>query len=322
MTAMAGAAEISKAVQVLRSGGLVAFPTETVYGLGADARNPQALLQVYRLKGRPTTHPLIVHIPSADQLDDWCSNPPPVARALAARFWPGPLTLVLRRAASVPDEVTGGQDTVALRVPAHPVARALLEAFGGGIAAPSANRYGRVSPTRSAHVREEFGPQAPLILEGGDCRVGLESTIVACVDGRVILLRPGAITLSQVRELAGAVEGARDGAVPRAPGAQASHYAPVTPLRMVAAGELGTEPAGTSCEGLAVLARRPMPVGCGALAWRQLPEGPEDYGRELYAALRELDQAGARQILVEAIPVGEAWAAVADRLARAAFSAT
>ncbi len=317
MNPMAGPAEVARAADVLRSGGLVAFPTETVYGLGADARNPEALRQVYRLKGRPSSHPLIVHLASVDQLDDWSSQIPPVARALAERFWPGPLTLVLQRAASVPDEITGGQDSVALRVPAHPVARALLEAFGGGIAAPSANRYGRVSPTRSAHVRAEFGPDAPLILEGGDCQVGLESTIVACLDGRVVLLRPGAITVSQLREVAGTVE-APSGAEPRAPGDQASHYAPATPVRIVAAGAAA---GGVAGEGLAVLARRPPPPGCTALAWRQLPETPAEYGRALYAALRELDQTGAEAILVEAVPAGEDWAAVADRLARAAFSA-
>lgn len=317
MTAMAGPAEIDQAVAVLRSGGLVAFPTETVYGLGADARNPDALRKVYRLKGRPSSHPLIVHLASADQLGEWSDEVPPVASALAGRFWPGPLTLVLRRARSVPDEVTGGQDTVALRVPAHPVARALLAAFGGGIAAPSANRYGRVSPTRSAHVLAEFGAEAPLVLEGGDCRVGLESTIVACLDDRVVLLRPGAITLGQLREVVGTVE-APSGPTPRAPGDQASHYAPATPVRIVAA---GTEPTDGGWEGMAVLARRPPPIGCKALAWRRLPEDAADYGRELYAALRELDAVGADQILVEAVPSGEDWAAIVDRLSRAAFSA-
>jgi L-threonylcarbamoyladenylate synthase len=316
MTAMAGAAEIARAVEVLRAGGLVAFPTETVYGLGADARNPDALRAVYRLKGRPSSHPLIVHLASADQLGEWSSEVPPVASALAERFWPGPLTLVLNRAASVPDEVTGGQDTVALRVPAHPVARALLEAFGGGIAAPSANRYGRVSPTRSAHVLAEFGAEAPLVLEGGDCQVGLESTIVACLGGRVVLLRPGAITISQLREVTGTVD-APSGPTPRAPGDQASHYAPATPVRIVAAGAGSPDGA---WEGLAVLARRPPPPGCKALAWRRLPDDAAAYGRELYAALRDLDQVGAGQILVEAVPSGEDWAAVADRLARAAFS--
>jgi len=319
MSSMAGPAEIARAVEVLRSGGLVALPTETVYGLGADAGNVEALREVYRLKGRPSSHPLIVHLASAEQLGEWSSEVPPVARALAERFWPGPLTLVLRRATSVPDEVTGGQDTVALRVPAHPVAKALLEAFGGGIAAPSANRYGRVSPTRAAHVLAEFGAEAPLILEGGDCQVGLESTIVACLDGRVFLLRPGAITISQLREVAGTVD-APSGPTPRAPGDQASHYAPSTPVRIIVAGAVGEGVGKVSCQGMAVLARRPPPAGCSALAWRELPEEPAGYGRELYAALRELDQVGAGQILVEAVPSGEAWAAVADRLSRAAFS--
>ena len=180
MSASAGALapDIAAAVAALRAGDLVAFPTETVYGLGADARNPEALRKIYALKGRPATHPLILHLRSADDLKDWVADVPASARALASRFWPGPLTLVLPRAPGVSDVLTGGQDTVAVRVPSHPVARGLLAAFGGGIAAPSANRYGRVSPTRAAHVREEFSEDL-LVLEGGDCEVGLESTIVS-----------------------------------------------------------------------------------------------------------------------------------------------
>jgi len=187
--------EIDAAVTRLRAGELVAFPTETVYGLGADARNPVALRKVYALKGRPAKHPLILHLHSVDELASWATEVPPMALRLAARFWPGPLTLVLRRAAGVADELTGGQDTIAVRVPAHPVARALLAAFGSGIAAPSANRYGRVSPTRAAHVREEF-PQDLLVLEGGDCEVGLESTIVSLVGATPQLVRPGVISRS------------------------------------------------------------------------------------------------------------------------------
>ena len=187
--------ELDAAVQALRDGELVAFPTETVYGLGAHAAHPAALRRVFELKGRPPTHPLIVHLDSARFLPRWAREIPPAAQQLAERFWPGPLTLVLPRAPNVHPLVTGGQDTVAVRVPAHPMAQQLLTAFGGGIAAPSANRFGRVSPTRAEHVREEFGDAVRVVLDGGECKLGLESTIVACLDGQVRLLRPGSITV-------------------------------------------------------------------------------------------------------------------------------
>ena len=211
MNAVAGAspADIDAAVAALRSGELVAFPTETVYGLGADARNPAALRKVYAMKGRPSTHPLILHLADAAQLSQWVAVVPPAAQALATRFWPGPLTLVLRRASGVLDELTGGQDSVAIRVPAHPIARAVLAAFGSGVAAPSANRYGRVSPTRAEHVREEF-PQGLLVLEGGECAVGLESTIVSLVGETAQLLRPGAISRAALEAELGMLGGVEE----------------------------------------------------------------------------------------------------------------
>ena len=195
--------ELDAAVQALRSGDVVAFPTETVYGLGANAQHAAALQKIFALKGRPTSHPLIVHLDSARFLHRWARAVPAAAAKLAERFWPGPLTLVLPRADNVLDLVTGGQDTVAVRVPSHPMAQQLLTAFGGGIAAPSANRYGRVSPTRAEHVREEFGDAVPVVLDGGECKLGLESTIVVCVHGEVRLLRPGQITLTQLRSEVG-----------------------------------------------------------------------------------------------------------------------
>jgi L-threonylcarbamoyladenylate synthase len=226
--------ELDTAVQALRAGDVVAFPTETVYGLGANAQHPAALLKIFALKGRPTTHPLIVHLDSQRFLHRWAREVPVAAERLAARFWPGPLTLVLPRADKVLDLVTGGQDSIAVRVPAHPMAQQLLTAFGGGIAAPSANRYGHVSPTRAEHVREEFGEAVRVVLDGGECKVGLESTIVACLDGAVRLLRPGAITLSQLRREVGEVSGGPAADSPRAPGSSLAHYAPATPLRLVA----------------------------------------------------------------------------------------
>src|SRR5580692_12440440 len=197
--------EIDAAVQALRDGDLVAFPTETVYGLGANAQNPVAVRKIFEAKHRPLSHPVIVHLDSPKFLHRWVSEVPAVASRLAERFWPGPMTLVMPRASNVSDVVTGGQDTVAVRVPSHPMAQQLLTAFGGGIAAPSANRYGRISPTRAEHVREEFGADVRIVLDGGDCKLGLESPIVACLDGKVQLLRPGAVTLSQLERVVGEV---------------------------------------------------------------------------------------------------------------------
>lgn len=313
---------VERAAALLREGGVVAFPTETVYGLGAAARQPAAVARVYELKGRPRGHPLIVHLPAASHLDAWAEEVPPAARELARRFWPGPLTLVLRREGGVPDAVTGGQDTVALRVPGHPVALALLAAFGDGVAAPSANRFGRISPTLAAHVAEEFDDPALVVLDGGPSDVGVESTILDLSDleraGEARLLRPGGVSRAELEAVLGQrplLPGEARAAVPRAPGGLKSHYAPTAPTRLVAADELlalaGALP------GAAVLARRPAPAGFAG-AWRALPADPAGYARGLYAALRELDAAAPRVILVEAPPAGEAWLAVRDRLARAA----
>src|SRR3984885_8468162 len=230
--------EIETAVQALRDGDLVSFPTETVYGLGANAQSPTAVRKIFEAKGRPMTHPVIVHLDSARFLHRWVREVPDAAARLAERFWPGPLTMVLPRAHNVHDILTGGQDTVAVRVPSHTMAQQLLTAFGGGIAAPSANRYGRLSPTRAEHVREEFGTEVRVVLDGGDCRLGLESTIVACLDGKVQLLRPGSITLSQLERVVGEVVTETSAQSPRVPGSSGAHYAPNTPLSVVSSGEL------------------------------------------------------------------------------------
>jgi L-threonylcarbamoyladenylate synthase len=311
------AAEIEKAAALLEAGELVAFPTETVYGLGADAANPAAVARIFAAKGRPRTHPLIVHVSGVAAARPWAAELPEAAARLAAAFWPGPLTLVLPKAARVPEAVTGGQASVALRAPAHPVARALLAAFGRGIAAPSANRYGRISPTRAADVREELGDRVALVLDGGDCEVGLESTIVACLGNRVTLLRPGSISRSQVADVAGEVDDPGPGS-PRAPGSDRAHYAPGTPLSVVPEPALRAAVDASLAAGarVAVLARS-APLRDERVSWRRMPPAPADYGRVLYAALRALDAAGADRILVEAVPGGEDWAAIADRLARA-----
>jgi L-threonylcarbamoyladenylate synthase len=312
--------EIDLAVEALRDGNVIAFPTETVYGLGADAQNAAAVRRVFELKGRPSTHPLIVHLDDLRALDRWALTVPPAARRLAESFWPGPLTLVLNRAPAVDLLVTGGQETVAVRVPAHPVAQQLLRAFGGGIAAPSANRYGRLSPTRAEHVREEFGAEVPVILDGGDCKIGLESTIVSCVDAVPRVLRPGSITLSQLRAVVPELQGEPDAESPRVPGSEAKHYSPVTPLSIVASGSL-EEVVGELTENhekVAVLATRPPKVANRYMTWINAGRRAEIYGRELYVNLRTLDKSGAREILVEEVPAGEPWDAIRDRLRRAA----
>jgi L-threonylcarbamoyladenylate synthase len=312
--------ELDAAVQALRAGQVVAFPTETVYGLGANAQHAGAVQKIFTLKGRPAAHPLIVHLESARFLQRWAREVPPAAARLAERFWPGPLTLVLPRAVNVLDLVTGGQDSVALRVPAHPMAQQLLKAFGGGIAAPSANRYGHVSPTRADHVREEFGEAVPVVLDGGECQVGLESTIVSCLSGEVRLLRPGQISLAQLRQEIGELAGASAAALPRVPGSAQAHYAPSTPLRLVADGQIERLAAELSRGGqrIGVLAQR-SPLGSFRYAtWVNAGTRPDAYAHDLYANLRTLDKAGAACLLVQEVPLDERWDAIRDRLSRAA----
>ncbi|HTN80168.1 MAG TPA: L-threonylcarbamoyladenylate synthase, partial [Acidimicrobiales bacterium] len=225
-------AEVAHAAGVLRSGGLVAFPTETVYGLGADAANPAALRRLYAVKGRPATHPVIVHLPSAERLDEWAVDIPAEARALAVALWPGPLTMVLRRAQHVVDEVTGGRDTVGLRVPAASLALELLAAFGGGLAAPSANRFGQLSPTTAAAVRDELDGDVDVVLDGGPCAVGVESTIVELVGSAPVLLRPGGVSVERIEAVLGrGIERATGPS--RAPGMMPSHYAPAALVEIV-----------------------------------------------------------------------------------------
>lgn len=312
--------EILDAVEALRAGELVAFPTETVYGLGANANNPEAVRKIFRIKGRPATHPVIVHIDHPRYLQRWVREMPPDAKKLADAFWPGPLTLVAKRAPAVSDVITGGQDTVAIRVPNHPVAQQLLNAFGGGIAAPSANRYGHVSATRAEHVRDEFGDDVKVVLDGGDCKVGLESTIVSCVGDAPRILRPGSISLSQLRAVAPSIQVGPNPASPRVPGAMTRHYSPVTPVNVVPSRRLEQvmNEFTANFEKVAVLAQRPPVTANPYMTWINAGIRPDLYGRQLYANLRTLDKAGAKIILVEEAPAGEKWDAVRDRLRRAA----
>lgn len=311
--------EIAHAAVILRAGGLVAFPTETVYGLGADASNASALRRMFAAKGRPADHPVIVHLQAAEELPRWSREVPPIAQQLANRFWPGPLTLVLKRAAGVLDEVTGGQETVGLRVPAHLVARRLLRAFGGAIAAPSANRFGRISPTTAQHVRDELGGAVDLILDGGTCEVGIESTIVDLSGGAPILLRPGGISATAIEQVTGQPVLSATSASPRASGTLAAHYAPKIPLKLVTPMSLERIVQEHAAVGpVAVLARRDRPLHSPAATWQIAAGEPRAYAHDLYALLRFFERSGCALIVVEAPPRGAAWDAVRDRLTRAA----
>jgi len=316
---------IARAADTLRAGGVVAFPTETVYGLGADALNAAAVARVFEIKGRPLDHPVIVHIASAGELGEWAREVPEAAARLAQTFWPGPLTLILRRAPQVPGAVTGGQDTIGLRVPSHPVARALLEAFRGaagegrssGIAAPSANKYGHISPTTAAHVRADLGDAVELILDGGAAEVGIESTIVDLSGDEPVLLRPGAITASALERVLGAPLGTPGAEAPRAPGRHAAHYAPRARLRLLKRVALLDALASHKGQRVGVLALEVTVPRLAASLQRVVPAVPARYAHELYAHLRALDAQNVTQILVETPPQTPAWAAINDRLARA-----
>jgi L-threonylcarbamoyladenylate synthase len=310
--------EIEKAVKILRKGGLVAFPTETVYGLGADASNPAAIRKIFAAKGRPADHPVIVHVAGISDLKHWVAEVPRSAWLLAEKFWPGPLTMVFKRADHVSDLITGGQDTVGLRVPSHPVARQLLKAFGGGIAAPSANRFGRLSPTTAQHVREELGDAVDLVLDGGACEVGIESTIVDLTRNMPAVLRPGRISAQQIADALLAQLGETAAGRPRVSGSLESHYAPGQPLKIVHPDQIEEYVRARAGTPVAVLARRGRPHDSKAALWQVAADRPDDYARLLYGTLRRLDVSGCRLIVVEEVPELPEWAAIRDRLGRAA----
>lgn len=302
---------VARAAQVLRDGGLVAFPTETVYGLGADASNPAAVARLYAAKGRPADHPVIVHFADPARAFEWAREVPDAAKRLAARFWPGPLTMVLKRSAKAKDFVTGGQDSVGLRVPSHPVAQALLREFGGGVAAPSANLFGNVSATTASHVKGELA--VDVVLDGGASEVGIESTIVDLSGGAAVLLRPGGISRAQLEEVL-EVKG-RSSASPRHSGGLERHYAPRTPALLLPPHRLDAE---IAARGAAVAVLAFSKPDERVDYWIRMPREPQAYAQRLYAALRELDGAGCATILIESPPETEEWTAVRDRLSRAA----
>ena len=318
---------IAEAVRILDAGGLVAMPTETVYGLAADADNEEAVLNTYRAKGRPTDHPLIVHVASAEDISWWAESTPQ-AEALARRYWPGPLTLVLKKKPRCGLWVTGGQDTVALRCPSHPWAHALLKAFGGpkhrGLTAPSANSFGRISPSCARHVADDLGvkPSGKLdmILDGGTCEYGIESTMLNLSSGRPEILRHGVITREMLEEALGCEVPDAGKDAPRASGRLKSHYAPKTKAELLSEDALILRAKTLSDEGvrLAVLAPERLKAKLPPVAnFIRAPETALAYGAFLYEALHELDAAHADRILIAAPPSTPEWAAVDDRLGRA-----
>jgi L-threonylcarbamoyladenylate synthase len=327
-------AAIDAGARALEAGSLVAFPTETVYGLGADAENPAAVAAIYAAKGRPQDHPVIVHVAPGASLDYWCADIPSEARQLAEAFWPGPLTMILKRAPNIPDAVSGGQDTVGIRCPSHPVAIRLLQAFKGGqggVAAPSANKFGHVSPTTAQHVRDEFGKDERIaaVLDGGQSEVGIESTIVdlsRLATHGPVLLRPGHISAESIAAVIDQMPARPDAlgadpSAPRASGTLESHYAPHTPVAMQDTATLAATLARLHGAGrkVALIHYSPLPAVHAEVA---LPATPAGFAHALYAALRAMDGVGADLILVEAPPQDGAWLGVNDRLRRAAHGSS
>jgi L-threonylcarbamoyladenylate synthase len=312
--------QIDRAAALLHAGELVAFPTETVYGLGADAANPGAVAKIFAAKGRPADHPLIVHLPDRLHLEHWAREIPAAAHALAEAFWPGPLTLILKRQPQVPDAITGGQDTVGLRVPGHPLALELLLAFGTGVAAPSANRFGHVSPTTAQHVHDEIGGAVALVLDGGPCRVGIESTIVDLTGAQYRILRPGMIAAADLGRVLGHMpESGDDEAAPRVSGSLAAHYAPRTPLALLPPDALiaTVRESLSANRKVGVIAAMTCPLPGEGLVWRQIAADAAGFAHDLYALLRELDSLNLARIIIAQPPQDETWRAINDRLQRA-----
>ena len=323
----ASPAAIAQAAQALAAGELVAFPTETVYGLGADAGSDQAVARIFAAKGRPSDHPLIVHVAEASAVATFAGEVPDFAHKLMQAFWPGPLTLILQRRSGVAAAAAGGQASIGLRCPAHPVAHALLLACAyatppvAGLAAPSANKFGRVSPTTAQHVRAEFG-DALLVLDGGPCRVGIESTIVDCTRGAPVLLRPGVLTREEVEAACGQPllsPAQLPDPAPRASGTLASHYAPHARVRLMDAQALQTalDLLGADASGIAIYSRAIVQTPSSRVLRRRMPDDAQETARQLFAVLRDFDAQGVRLIWVETPPDDPAWEGVRDRLQRA-----
>ena len=321
---MTAKATVEQAAERICAGDLVAFPTETVYGLGADASNDAAVAKIFAAKGRPADHPLIVHIASAAQVLDYASSVPPFAQALIKAFWPGPLTVILPRKPGVATAAAGGQNSIGLRCPAHPLALEFLKLCNTGVAGPSANKFGRVSPTTARHVAQEFGDSL-IVLDGGPCKVGIESSIVDCTRSQPVLLRPGVLTREQLSAACGQPVLSADeqpDAAPRAPGTLESHYAPNAKVRLMQAGAIQTalDLLGADAAHIAVYARSIVRIQSAKVLYRRMPDDALATAEQMFAVLRDFDAQGVKLIWIEPVPGAADWDGVRDRLARAAAS--
>jgi len=313
MPSVPNAAEIEAAARLLCAGRLVAFPTETVYGLGANALDPDAVARIYAVKGRPPTSPLIVHVSSVAMAQSLVTRWPGVANQLAGRFWPGPLTLVLEKQPTIPSIVTAGLATVGLRMPSHPVALALIKAAGVPLAAPSANRFTQLSPTTADHVRRSLGSDVDLILDGGPCEIGIESTVLSLAGSQPVLLRPGGIARAEIEAVIGPVTtaGHVSAAAHSSPGMHPRHYSPRTQLLLVKDGQV-------PAQGNGIYLEYQHPPSRSGTATVQMPLGAVEYAAALYYKLHEADAAGYDWIAVDLPPKTPEWEAIHDRLGRAA----
>lgn len=311
--------DIQHAVDLLRKGELVAIPTDTVYGLAADASCPAAVKKIYHVKGRPSNQPLIVHIYNVSMLTQWARQIPPITYVLAEHFWPGALTFILPKATQVNTVVTGGQDTIGLRCPNHPLALALLRQFGGGVAAPSANRFRHISPTKPKHVLREIGDKIALILDGGQCDIGIESTILDLTGVTPCIVRQGMISAKMIADVCqqDVVDKTHVADRPAAPGNLAVHYAPDTQAKLVSSTKL-IQIINQHKQKIAVISRQQPMVTREDVVWLTMPDHPRDYAHHLYDTLRQADESGVDLILIEELPQQMAWAAITDRLTRAA----
>jgi L-threonylcarbamoyladenylate synthase len=315
----------AQAAEKIRAGELVAFPTETVYGLGADASNDAAVAKIFAAKGRPADHPLIVHIAGQAQVLDYASSVPPFAGRLINAFWPGPLTVILPRKPGVATAAAGGQNSIGLRCPAHPLALEFLTACNTGVAGPSANKFGRVSPTTAQHVLQEFGAEL-MVLDGGPCTVGIESSIVDCTRSQPVLLRPGVLTRAQLSVACGqpvlSADEAADDQAPRAPGTLESHYAPNAKVRLMDAKAIQTalDVLGADAAHIAIYARSMVHIKSSQVLYRRMPDDALATAEQLFAVLRDFDKQGVKLIWIEPVPEAAEWDGVRDRLGRAAAS--
>ncbi|MBV8802205.1 MAG: threonylcarbamoyl-AMP synthase [Gammaproteobacteria bacterium] len=311
--------EIQQAVNILREGGLVAFPTETVYGLGADAKNPEALAKIFSAKKRPKDHPLIVHLADRQQLKDWVREIPSVAEQLADAFWPGPLTLIFKKNAQVSDKITGGQNTIGIRFPHHPIAVALLQQFGSGLAAPSANRFGRISPTTADAVHEELDAAVDMILDGGQCDVGVESTIVDVSNGTPVILRPGMISKTAIEAVLKQMLGEPLQHIPRVSGSHQSHYAPMTLTQLIETKQIPSfvEKIDANDLPMAFLLVKTKLLPREGIDYIAMSTDPLLYAHDLYFIMRELDKKHYKKIIIESVPINSEWDGIRDRLKRA-----